>query len=128
MRQKRDVIVSLGGDVAPAAQQATRSIPIAMNDAVQAGLGGLARPGSNLTGARSSWICERQQLRITRVGILWNPEHAHPEFRQNYLPAQRLGVQLQSLEARRAAPPCSTGESHFDHRRSGNLRPRRTGC
>jgi ABC transporter substrate binding protein len=50
VRQKRDVIVSLGGDVTPAAQQATRSIPIVMNDAVQAGLGGLARPGSNLTG------------------------------------------------------------------------------
>jgi len=50
VRQKRDVIVSLGGDLTPAAQQATRSIPIVMNDAVQAGLGGLARPGSNLTG------------------------------------------------------------------------------
>jgi len=41
VRQKPDVIVSLGGDVTPAAQQATRSIPIVMNDAVQAGLGGL---------------------------------------------------------------------------------------
>ncbi len=27
-----------------------RSIPIVMNDAVRAGFGGLARPGSNLTG------------------------------------------------------------------------------
>jgi hypothetical protein len=50
VRQKRDVIVSFGGDETPAAQQATRSIPIVMNDAVQADLGGLARPGSNLTG------------------------------------------------------------------------------
>ena len=33
-----------------------------------------------------------KQLRITRVGILWNPARAHPEFWQNHLAAQALGV------------------------------------
>ena len=104
VRQKRDVIVSLGGDVTPAAQRATRSIPIVMNDAVQAGLGGLAQPGSNLTGvtlildARAgnncaspeSASCGTQRARIPSSG-------------RTISPPRLWGVPLQSLETRRAA-------------------------
>ena len=104
VRQKRDVIVSLGGDVTPAAQRATRSIPIVMNDAVQAGLGGLARPGSNLTGVAL--------ILDTRAGNnCASPESAScgtqspriPSSGRTISPPRLWGVQLQSLETRRTA-------------------------
>jgi putative ABC transport system substrate-binding protein len=112
---KPDVIFALGGDVTPAAQQATQTIPIVMlvsNDPVQGGLvTSLARPGGNLTGVtlildtlagkRLAFLKEAAP-RIARVGILWNPEHADPEFRENQRAARTLGVQIQSLETRRS--------------------------
>jgi putative ABC transport system substrate-binding protein len=112
---KPDVIFALGGDVTPAAQQATKTIPIVMlvsNDPVQGGLvTSLARPGGNLTGVtlildtlagkRLAFLKEAAP-RIARVGILWNPEHADPEFRENQRAARTLGVQIQSLETRRS--------------------------
>ena len=48
-----------------------------------------------------------KQLRITRVGILWNPARAHPEFWQNHLAAQALGVS-RSNPWRLDAPRTST--------------------
>jgi putative tryptophan/tyrosine transport system substrate-binding protein len=112
---KPDVIVALGGDVTPSAQQATRTIPIVMwisNDPVQAGLvPSLARPGGNLTGVtlildalagKQLALLKEAAPRISKVGILWNPEHADPEFRENQVAARALGVQLRSLETRRA--------------------------
>jgi putative tryptophan/tyrosine transport system substrate-binding protein len=38
---------------------------------------------------------------ISRVAVLWNPDHADPEFRETKRAAVALGVQLQSLEVRR---------------------------
>ena len=115
VRLKPDVIVALGGDVTPSAQHATQMIPTVMwvsNDPVQAGLvQSLARPGRNLTGitlildtlaGKQLALLKEAVPRITRVGIVWNPEHADPEFRQNQLAARTLGVELQSLETRRA--------------------------
>ncbi len=112
---KPDVIVALGGDVTPTAQQATRTIPIVMlisNDPVQAGLvPSLARPGGNLTGVtlildtlagKQLALLKEAAPRISRAGVLWNPEHADPEFRENQIAARALGVQLRSLETRRA--------------------------
>jgi putative ABC transport system substrate-binding protein len=112
---KPDVICSLGGDVTPSAQQATRTIPIVMvisNDPVQGGLvASLARPGGNLTGVtfvldalagKRLALLKEAAPRITRVGILWNPDHADPEFRENQRAARVLGVQIQSLEVRRS--------------------------
>jgi putative ABC transport system substrate-binding protein len=114
VRLKPDLIVALGGDVTPAVQQATQSIPIVMwvsNDPVQSGLvTSLARPTRNLTGItlildalagkRLAFLKEAAP-RVSKVGILWNPEHADPEFRENELAARTLGIQLQSLETRR---------------------------
>ena len=38
---------------------------------------------------------------VSRVAVLWNPDHADPEFREMKRAAVTLGVQLQSLEVRR---------------------------
>ena len=114
VRVKPDLIVALGGDVTPAVQQATQTIPVVMwvsNDPVQSGLvTSLARPTRNLTGItlildalagkRLAFLKEAAP-RVSKVGILWNPEHADPEFRENQLAARTLGIQLQSLETRR---------------------------
>jgi putative ABC transport system substrate-binding protein len=114
VRLKPDLIVALGGDVTPAAQQATQTIPIviwASNDPVQSGLvTSLTRPASNLTGitlildalaGKLLALLKEAAPRVAKVAILWNPEHADPEFRENQLAARALGIQLQSLEARR---------------------------
>ena len=39
---------------------------------------------------------------ISRVAVLWNPNHADPEFRETQLAASISGVKLQSLEVRTA--------------------------
>jgi len=113
-RLKPDLIVALGGDVTPAAQQATQTIPIVMwvsNDPVQSRLvTSLARPAGNLTGitlildalaGKLLAFLKEAAPRVTKVAILWNPEHADPEFRENQLAARALGIQLQSWETRR---------------------------
>ncbi len=108
---KPNVIVALGGDVAPAAKAATDTIPIVIAvslDPVQTGLvGGLARPGGNVTGvtfASSELAAKRLQFLkeavpgISRIGILWNPAHPDFEYRETLVAGQRLGVHVQSLE------------------------------
>jgi putative tryptophan/tyrosine transport system substrate-binding protein len=37
---------------------------------------------------------------ISRVAVLWNPDHADPEFRETQKVAAARGIQLQSLEVR----------------------------
>ena len=39
---------------------------------------------------------------VSRVAILWNPNHADPEFRETQRASRTLGVELQSLEVREA--------------------------
>jgi ABC-type uncharacterized transport system substrate-binding protein len=108
-----DVILALGGDVAPFARAATGTIPIVAVvsvDPVQAGLvASLARPGGNVTGltfVSSDLAAKRLQLlkemapRVSRVAILWNPDHVDPEYRETQKAAQGLRVQIQSLEVR----------------------------
>ena len=115
VRLRPDVIVAIGGDVVPAAQQATRAIPIVAwvsNDPVQAGFAAsLGHPGGNITGitlildtlaGKRLALLKELAPRVTRVGIVWNPDHADPEFRECQRTAQALGIQLQSLEVRRA--------------------------
>jgi putative ABC transport system substrate-binding protein len=108
---KPTVIFALGGDVAPAAKFATNTIPIVAVvslDPVQAGLvGGLARPGGNLTGvtfASAELAAKRLQFlkeaapRISRVGVLWSPTHPDFEYKETLVAGQRLNIQVQSLE------------------------------
>jgi putative tryptophan/tyrosine transport system substrate-binding protein len=110
-RLNSDVIFSFGGDIAPAIKKATTNIPIVVvvsNDPVESGLvASLARPGGNITGltyvhdmlaGKSVELLKDTVPSVSRVAILWNPNHADPEFRETQRAARALGVQLQSLE------------------------------
>ena len=113
MRLNPDVIFSFGGDLAPSIKQATATIPIVVvvsNDPVESGLvASLARPGGNITGltfvhdllaGKSVELLKDTAPWVSRVAILWNPNHADPEFRETERAARTLEVQLQSLEVR----------------------------
>ena len=115
------MIFSFGGDLAPVIKKATASakrprlldIPMAVvvsNDPVEAGLvASLGRPGGNITGltyvhdmlaGKSVELLKDTVPSVSRVAILWNPNHADPEFRETQRASRTLGVQLQSLEVR----------------------------
>jgi putative tryptophan/tyrosine transport system substrate-binding protein len=108
-----DVILASGGDVAPFARAATGTIPIVMIvsiDPVESGLvASLAHPGGNMTGvsfASSDLAGRRLQSlvemapNVTRVGVIWNPDHIDPEYRELQNAAKTLNVQIHSLEVR----------------------------
>src|SRR5439155_5412806 len=110
---KPDLIVALGGDVAPAAKQATTAIPIVVAtsaDPVQGGLvGSLAHPGGNVTGVTflsPALAGKRLELlkttlpKLSRAAILWNPEHADADFQETQAAAATLGVELHSHQVR----------------------------
>jgi putative ABC transport system substrate-binding protein len=110
---KPDVIFALGGDVAPFVRTATSTIPIVMSvsvDPVRAGLvPSLAKPGGNITGVTfvsSELAGKRLQLlkeaapHISRVAVLWNPNHVDPEYEETRAAGRALRVQVQSLEVR----------------------------
>src|SRR5262249_24020808 len=68
------------------------------------------RPGGNLTGVAfvsSETAGKRLQFlkeavpSLTRVAVLWNPDHPDPEYRDIVTAARGLGGQVQSLETRR---------------------------
>jgi putative ABC transport system substrate-binding protein len=69
----------------------------------------LARPGGNVTGV--TYVHDQlagktiELLRdaapwVSRVAILWNPNHTDPEFRETQRAARTLRIPLQSLEVR----------------------------
>jgi putative ABC transport system substrate-binding protein len=39
---------------------------------------------------------------LNRVGVMWNPDHVDPEYREVQSAAKTLGIQVQSLEVRGA--------------------------
>src|ERR1700674_4050071 len=84
---KPDVIMAMGGDVAPFAKKATTNIPIvfaASTDPVQSGLVvSLGRPVENATGVtflQDELASKRLELlkeavpHVSRVAFLWNPD------------------------------------------------------
>jgi len=110
-----NVIFALGGDVAPFVRTATSTIPIVAAvslDPVQSGLvATLARPGGNFTGVTfvsSDLAAKRLQLlkeiapALSRIGVLWNPDHVDPEYRETQAAGRALGVEVHSLEVRTA--------------------------
>jgi len=116
VRLRPDVIFAFGDDVAPIAQSTTATIPIVAwvsNDPVQSRLvSSVGRPGANITGVTLVYddlagktldLLKEAVPRITRVSVLWNPDHADPEYRETQRAANALGVRLQSLEVRRAS-------------------------
>src|SRR4029079_4059281 len=111
---KPDVIVAIGGDVAPVAKRATQTIPlvfVSSADPEQLGLvASLRRPGGNATGItllQDALATKRLELlkemapRISKVAFLWNPDHPDNEQRAAQLAAQTLGLQLHLVEIRR---------------------------
>jgi putative ABC transport system substrate-binding protein len=110
-----DIIVAQGTPAALAAKAATTTIPLVMvgvSDPVESGLvPSLARPGGNLTGlsVRVPDLVGKQLEflkdvlpTISHVAVLWNPANpAHAiAVREADEAAQRLGVQLNRVEAR----------------------------
>ena len=79
-------------------------------DPVQSGLVmTLGRPGGNLTGVTfvsSDLAAKRLQIlreiapAISRIGVLWNPDHVDPEYRESQGAGRSLGVEIHSLEVR----------------------------
>ena len=111
---KPDVIVVLGGDMVPFVKDATSTTPVVMltsQDPVEAGvITSFGRPGGNLTGVAfvsSETAGKRLQFlkeaipSLTRVAVLWNPDHPDGEYRDIETASRRLAIHVQSLEARR---------------------------
>jgi ABC-type uncharacterized transport system substrate-binding protein len=116
VRLNPDVIFSFGGEQAPIVKKATASIPIVVvvsNDPVASGLvASLARPGGNVTGVtyvqeqlagKTIELLKDAAPWVSRVAILWNPNHTDPEFRETQRAAGTLKIPLQSLEVREPA-------------------------
>ena len=115
VRRKVDVIVVQSAEGALAAKHGTSTIPIVAvspADAVAIGLvASLARPGANVTGlsylgteliAKQIELLKEAAPNLSRVAALSNPAnptHA-PRLRAAVIGAQRLRVQLESIEAR----------------------------
>ena len=110
---KPDVIVAVGGDVAPVAKRATQTIPlvfVSSADPEQLGLvASLRRPGGNATGItllQDALATKRLELlkemapRISKVAFVTNPDHPDNEAREARRAALALGVDLLSLEVR----------------------------
>jgi putative ABC transport system substrate-binding protein len=110
---KPDVILALGGEVAPWAKKATESIPLVFavsTDPVLAGLVvTLGRPGGNATGVTfilDELASKRLELlkeaapRISRVAFLWNPDHPDNEYGITEQAARKIGVELRPVEMR----------------------------
>ena len=115
VRLKVDVIVSSATPASRAAKAATSSIPIvivAVGEPVKVGLiASLARPGGNVTGLSlltTELSGERLELlgqvvrTMSRVAILMNPDNPVTTvfLEETRIAAQKLGAQLQLLEAR----------------------------
>jgi putative ABC transport system substrate-binding protein len=117
VRLKPDVLFVLGGDVVPATAAATTTIPIVASissDPVRSKLiESLARPGGNLTGCTfqaAELAAKRLELlreaapKISRLSVLWNPDHVDHEFRDTELAARARGLQVHSAELTAASP------------------------
>jgi putative ABC transport system substrate-binding protein len=105
-----DVMFALGGDVSAAATKASRTIPIVFTssaDPVQLKfVASLSRPGGNATGVTylfDELASKRLELlkeaapRLSRVAVLYNPDHIDNELREVTRAARALGVPLQSF-------------------------------
>jgi putative tryptophan/tyrosine transport system substrate-binding protein len=113
VQSKPDIILALGGDVAPSAHQATQSIPVVFSTSSNPVLAGLvvslAYPGGNATGVTfilDELASKRLELlkeaapRISRVAFLWNPEHPDNEYRIAQDAARKIGVELRPVQMR----------------------------
>jgi putative tryptophan/tyrosine transport system substrate-binding protein len=113
VRENPDLVLALGGDVAPSAVKATSIIPIVFvssADPVQLGLAAsLARPAGNATGVtllQDDLASKRLELlkeavpRVKHAAFVWNPDHPDNELREAERAARSLNVRLQLVEMR----------------------------
>jgi len=111
--EKPDLLLALGGDVAPYAARATEMIPIVFlssADPVRLGLtASLARPSHNATGVTlllDDTASKRLELikeaapRVRRTAFLWNPDHPDNELLEAQRAAPALGLELHPVEMR----------------------------
>ena len=96
LREKPDLVLALGGDVAPYAVKTTSTIPIVFvssADPVQLGLAAsLARPAGNATGvtlllddtaSKRLEFLKEAVPRVRHPAFLWNPDHPDNELARN---------------------------------------------
>ena len=113
VQERPDLLLAIGGDVAPYAAKATSTIPIVFissADPVQLGLAAsLARPAGNATGVtllQDDLASKRLELlkeaapRVKHVAFLWNPNHPDNELREAQRAAKSLNVRLKLVEMR----------------------------
>ena len=111
--EKPDLLLALGGDVAPYAARATEMIPIVFlssADPVRLGLAAsLARPSHNATGVTlllDDTASKRLELikeaapRVRRTAFLWNPDQPDNELLEAQRAAPALGLELHPVEMR----------------------------
>ena len=111
--EKPDVLLALGGDIAPYAAKATSTIPIVFlssADPVRLGLAAsLARPSRNATGVTlllDDTASKRLELikevvpSVRRTAFLWNPDHPDNELAEAQRAAPALNMELQLVELR----------------------------
>jgi putative ABC transport system substrate-binding protein len=114
---KVDCIITVGTEPTRVAKQATQSIPIVMinvGDAVERGfVTSLARPGGIITGFTTlspELSDKRLELlkealpKLSRITVLWDPSRLGTDahVKETEIAAHALGVQLQTVEVRRA--------------------------
>ena len=117
VRLKVDVIFTQSTPAAMAAKKTTTTIPIvvtSLSDPVATGLvSSLARPGGNITGitvmneelaGKRLELLKETTPKVSPVAVLWNSTNAGSAlvFKQTQAAAQKLGLQLQSLEVKGA--------------------------
>lgn len=108
-----DVILAIGGDVAPSARRVDQKIPlvfVSSADPEQLGLvASLRQPGGNATGVtllQDELASKRLELlkeaipNISRVAFIWYPDHPDNEHREAQRAAQALALRLDSLQVR----------------------------
>jgi putative ABC transport system substrate-binding protein len=109
-----NVILAIGGDVAPIAKKFDEAIPlvfVSSADPEQIGLvANLRRPGGNATGVtlfQDALASKRLELlkeaapQTSSVAFVWNPDHPDNEQNEAQRAAQALGLQLHLVEVRR---------------------------
>src|SRR3954454_2827049 len=114
VRSNPDVLVAIGGDVVPAAKDATTRIPVVFitsSDPVRAGLvASLNHPGGNLTGVTllaTDLAAKRLELlievapQVRRVAFLFNPAHADNDLAETQRAATAFKVDVIPLAVRR---------------------------
>lgn len=109
-----DVLVAVTTNAAQAARKATATVPIVfmgVTDPITTGLAeSLARPGGNSTGitnvaavltGKRLEILKEVLPKVARVAVLWDPKApgSVPQWEASQLPADKLGLQLYSMEA-----------------------------